>query len=261
MKKMMKRLVAGVIMTTIISTPVFAKEGDKYYNDKLGCWFVEVHKNGIVYLENQTTGDLVEKGSMRSIPSYKLGKEAGPRTIKAVVKNGVTMVPIVDLAKAMDLKLEDFNSFYSLSACDNEGNDVVSVWIHKPNSNAVKSGIHYSTEMRINHESGYKVNPSTEIKFAPKNAKFTIKEIHDPSVYPQFSYHEGFIPFTDVEVKGKFSLGKAEYINKVLYVPAKDVIRLINEEVTDIIYNKANKTVTFEKENQYYNMTLSYVTY
>lgn len=246
MKRMIKRLVAGVIMTTMLTTPVFAKEGDTIFNERLGIVFTEVHKDGEVYMQNQVTGELIK------IPKAKMGEEAGSRTIKAIVKNGVTMVSLADLAKAMDVKLEDYDSTsYSLTATYDENRKGVCVIIWKPKSNPFKRGCEYLSHVSIDHESGYKVNPSTEIKFAPKNAKITMIEISDPAVHKHVSYGEGFIPNTSFDIEGKFSAGKLEYINNVAYVPAKDLINLINQDVTEVKYNKSNKTVTFEKKTQY----------
>lgn len=262
MRRMMKRFVAGVIMTTMLTIPVFAKEGDKIFNERLGIVFTEVHKDGEVYMQNQVTGELIKVENTET--TFKLGEKSGSRTIKAIVKNGVTMVSIVDLAKAMDLKLEDLDKTYPKEEMqcyslrgyygdnwENKGN--VSIFIDKPKSKSVKKGEDYYSVIRIYHESGYKVSPSKDIKFASKTIRFDIQIIDDPAVNPDGQYVAGFIPYTEVGFSGKFSAGKAEYINNVLYVPAKDVINLINEEITDIKYNKANKTITFEKKNQYYH--------
>lgn len=262
MKRMIKRFVAGAIMVTMLTTPVFAKEGDKIFNEELQVVFTEVHKDGEVYLQNQITGELIKVENTEI--TFKLGEKAGTRTIKAIVKNGVTMVSLVDLAKAMDVKLEDLDKkypeqemeCYSLvgyygEEWENKGD--LRLYIDKPKSKNVKKGEHYSYFIRIYHESGYKVSQSKDIKFAPKIDRFDIVSIDDPAVYPDGQYVEGFIPYTNIGFSGKFSAGKSEYINNVLYVPAKDVINLINREVTEVKYNKANKTITFEKKAQYYH--------
>lgn len=259
MKRMIKRFVAGAIMTTMLTTPVFAKEGDTIFNERLGIVFTEVHKDGEVYMQNQVTGELIKVENTET--TFKLGEKAGSRTIKAIVKNGVTMVSIVDLAKAMDLKLEDEDKIdpkagmecYSLVGYYGENKDHFSVFINKPKSEDVKAGRDYSSSINIYHESGYKVNPGKDIKFVPKNTKFYILMTDDPAVNPDGNYKEGFIPYTEVGFSGKFSAGKAEYINNVLYVPAKDVINFINQDITEVKYNKGNKSITFEKKNQYYH--------
>lgn len=251
MKRMIKRFVAGAIMTTMLTTPVFAKEGDTFFNEKLGVVFIEVHKDGVAYWKNQVTGELTK------IPKAKMGEEAGSRTIKAIVKNGVTMVSIVDLAKAMDVKLKDDEEImcYSLTADAYEkGKASAYLTIYKPKNSFVKNGRDYSSCVTIYHESGYKVDPSVDLKFAPKNAKFEMSWMEDNAVYPEFSYGKDYIPYTQFDIRGKFNAGKAEYINNVFYVPAKDVINLINQEITEVKYNKANKTITFEKKNQYGHM-------
>lgn len=260
MKRMIKRFVAGAIMVTMLTTPVFAKEGDKIFNEELQVVFTEVHKDGEVYLQNQITGELIKVENTEK--TLRIGETAGTRTIKAIVKNGVTMVSLVDLAKAMDLKLEDEDKImptagmqcYSLSGSYIGKNFAVLILIKKPKSEDVKTGIDYISSARIEHESGYKINPSIDVKFVPKNTRFYNEYIDDPAVYPDGQYIESFIPYTNISFCGKFNAGKAEYINNVLYVPAKDVINLINQEITEVKYNKANKTITFEKKNQYGHM-------
>lgn len=257
MKRMIKRFVAGAIMVTMLTTPVFAKEGDSFFNEELGVVFIEVHKDGVAYWKNQTTGELTK------IETAKKGEEAGSRTIKAIVKNGVTMVSLVDLAKAMDVKLVDEDKKYQNTEWESytleagtyeKGKGGTYLIIYKPKSRLAKKGFEYSCFVNIYHESGYKVNPSIDLKFAPKNAEIEMTWMQDKAVYPQFSYGEDYIPCTQFNISGKFSAGKAEYINNVLYVPAKDVINLINQEITEVKYNKANKTITFEKKNQYSHM-------
>lgn len=64
MKKMIKKLVAVVMMITMVSIPVFAKNGDMYYNEQLATWYKEVHIDSQERVENQSTGELIEKVPM-----------------------------------------------------------------------------------------------------------------------------------------------------------------------------------------------------
>lgn len=53
---MIKTLVAVAMMATIFVTPVFAREGDIYYNETTASWFKEVNQGGVAYLKNYLIG-------------------------------------------------------------------------------------------------------------------------------------------------------------------------------------------------------------
>ncbi len=103
MRKLLKKLVAVGVISTVMVTPVFAKEGDLYYSQELGGWLKEVNVNGQERLKNQVTGDLKEKVINENTYIYELQAKRTTRVVNVILSNGVAMVQAKELADSLGL--------------------------------------------------------------------------------------------------------------------------------------------------------------
>lgn len=104
---MIKKLVAVAVMATMFVTPVFAKNGDMYYNEATASWFKEVDQGGVAYLQNHLTGELSKKSPMERTYTYELHKAGNKQTVNVISKNGVAMVAVSELAEVFGLNFDE----------------------------------------------------------------------------------------------------------------------------------------------------------
>lgn len=257
MTKKFKRLTAMTIllvttMSSATAMPIFAKSGDRHYNEILDTWFIERHIDGEILLENEKTGLLSKKGSMKEIANYISNKDVGIVKANVIVKDGVSMVSVKELAEVMELDCEEVENAYDLTGYDEGGGILTGMYIYLPESGRK---IDYLDSVTITHDKSHTVNPAVEIKFAPKNTKFELGYSYPEHVNEKMTDNL----HTSVTMTGKFSTRQVEYINGILYVPAKEVINLINQENTEITYDKTSKMISFEKKMKTYLRTFTYV--
>lgn len=226
MKKMIKKLVAVMVMATVISTAVFAKDGDLHWNEDTKTHYKEVTQNGVVYLQNHITGELIEKTPIKRGAIFDFRKVGDIHTVSVILKDGVSMVSAEELAKVMGLWYEKCDSYIQFSAYTK------------------------MSELRIGEYPD--LYPTNILRITTKDTVLTKKNEYEAET-SQTEIVEGRQGsgrfFT--EKKGKLK-APIQIINEKIYLPAREVINLINEQETQITCDEARKTITFSQMREWY---------
>lgn len=212
---MIKKLVAVTMMATIFVTPVFAKNGDMYYNETTASWFKEVDQGGTIYLKNHLTGELSKKSPMKRTYTYELHKAGDKQTVNVISKNGVAMVAVSELAEVFGLNFD-------------EGKTHIEFFCY------------------VTQEQDTPLAPSYALMLSKGNNTY---KAETGEVKKVENMHGSWMENVVKEGTLKTPL---QVVNGKTYVPAREVINLINQQETEIRYDEAAKTITFAQMREWY---------
>lgn len=223
MKKMLKELGAVVMIATVCVTPVFAKNGDMYYNEQQGGWYKEEAIDGQARFKNLSTGELNEKVPMGKIYTYEFQAEGTERTVSVILKNGVAMIEVQALSEGLGVN------------CEEIGNNV--------------EFFGYVTR---------KESPSlmpSSVLLSKKGNKYWAETSEVKKVD---NMNGSWVENVTKEGVLKTSI---QTINGKTYVPGREVIDMINQKETKITYNETTKTITFKQMRDWYKLNVLENTY
>ena len=150
------------------------------------------------------------------IYTYEFQGEGTERTVSVILKNGVAMVEAKELADSMGINYADLG----------------------------ESTEFFCYVTRKEHPS---LNPSS-VWMSKKNNKY----LAETSQVKKINNMNG--SWTENVIKEGTLKTPIQTINGKIYVPAREVIDMINQKGTKITYNKSTKTVTFKQLREWYRL-------
>lgn len=217
MKKTLKKLVAVGVMSAVTVTPVLAKSGDLHYNEQQVMWYKEEAINGQTRFKNQSTGETSEKVPVGKTYTYELQGEGTERTVSVMLKNGAAMAEVQELAKALGVNYEEV------------GNNVE----------------FYCYVAQNDHPS---LKPSN-VLMSKKNNKYWA----ETSEIKKVDNMNG--SWSENVIKEGVLKTPIQTINGKTYVPAREVIDMINQKETKVTYDGTTKMITFKQMREWYKLS------